>query len=125
MQLRWGGVFFRAAERRGGVKADHIIIVKSKHSMVLMANGKPLRSYSVALGRSDGAKERQGDHKTPVGQYVIDQKNAQSRFHRMSCPLQLVRASESARFEFSCKLCRQPPSGLCECGKRFLLSTFV
>jgi murein L,D-transpeptidase YafK len=65
----------------GGVKADHIIIVKSKHSMVLMANGKPLRSYRVALGKSQGAKERQGDHKTPEGEYVIDQKNAQSRFH--------------------------------------------
>jgi murein L,D-transpeptidase YafK len=65
----------------GAVKADRIIIVKSKHSMVLMANGKPLRSYRVALGKADGAKERQGDHKTPVGQYVIDQKNAQSRFH--------------------------------------------
>ena len=64
-----------------GGKADRIIIVKSKHSMVLMANGKPLKSYRVALGKSDGAKERQGDHKTPEGQYVIDQKNAQSRFH--------------------------------------------
>ena len=64
-----------------GDKADRIIIVKSKHSMVLMANGKPIKSYRVALGKSDGAKERQGDHKTPEGQYVIDQKNAQSRFH--------------------------------------------
>jgi murein L,D-transpeptidase YafK len=64
-----------------GGKADRIVIVKSKHSMVLMANGKPLKSYHVALGKSDGAKERQGDHKTPEGEYVIDQKNAQSRFH--------------------------------------------
>ena len=65
----------------GGVKADRIVILKSKHLMTLMANGKTLRSYRVALGRSDGAKERQGDHKTPEGQYVIDQKNSQSRFH--------------------------------------------
>ena len=64
-----------------GSKADRIIILKSKHSMVLMSNGKPLRSYHVALGKSGGDKERQGDHKTPEGQYVIDQKNAQSRFH--------------------------------------------
>jgi murein L,D-transpeptidase YafK len=65
----------------GGVKADRIVILKSKHLMTLMANGKTLRSYRVALGRSDGAKERQGDHKTPEGRYVIDQKNSQSRFH--------------------------------------------
>jgi murein L,D-transpeptidase YafK len=62
-------------------KADQIVIEKSQHSMVLMKNGKPLRSYQVALGRSSGPKVRQGDHKTPEGQYVIDQKNAQSRFH--------------------------------------------
>jgi murein L,D-transpeptidase YafK len=65
----------------GGVKADRIVILKSKHLMTLMSNGKPLRSYRVALGKSDGAKERQGDHKTPEGQYAIDQRNAQSRFH--------------------------------------------
>ena len=68
-------------ENVGAVKADQIVIVKSKHEMILMANGKPLRTYRVALGKSGGAKERQGDHKTPEGQYVIDQKNAQSRFH--------------------------------------------
>jgi murein L,D-transpeptidase YafK len=62
-------------------KADRIVIVKSEHMMTLMANGKPLRSYRVALGKATGNKERQGDHKTPEGQYVIDQKNAQSRFH--------------------------------------------
>jgi murein L,D-transpeptidase YafK len=49
--------------------------------MVLISNGEVLRSYRVALGRANGAKERQGDHKTPEGQYVIDEKNAQSRFH--------------------------------------------
>jgi len=51
-----------------GGKADRIIIVKSKHSMVLMANGKPIKSYRVALGKSDGAKERQGDHKVTNNQ---------------------------------------------------------
>ena len=49
--------------------------------MTLFAKGKPLKTYSVSLGRSAGDKERQGDHKTPLGQYLIDQKNAQSRFH--------------------------------------------
>lgn len=62
-------------------KADRIVIVKSQHSMTLMAEGQPLKSYKVALGTASGAKERQGDHKTPEGQYIIDRKNAQSRFH--------------------------------------------
>jgi murein L,D-transpeptidase YafK len=64
-----------------GAMADRVVILKSQHLMILKANGKTLRSYRVALGRTEGAKERQGDHKTPVGQYVIDQKNAQSQFH--------------------------------------------
>jgi murein L,D-transpeptidase YafK len=64
-----------------GRKADRIVITKSQHIMTLFADGKALKTYKVALGRSTGAKQRQGDHKTPVGQYVIDQKNSQSRFH--------------------------------------------
>lgn len=62
--------------------ADRIIITKSSHSMTLMANGHVLKVYRVALGRGPaGPKERQGDHKTPEGQYLIDRKNAHSRFH--------------------------------------------
>lgn len=50
--------------------------------MTLMANGHVLKVYRVALGRGPaGPKERQGDHKTPEGQYLIDRKNAHSRFH--------------------------------------------
>ena len=82
--LLCGGVGLGCSSARlnpEGGKADRIVIEKSKHSMVLMSNGKPLKSYRVALGKSDGTKERQGDHKTPEGQYVIDEKNAQSRFH--------------------------------------------
>lgn len=70
--------------------ADRIVVVKSSHTMTLMANGQVLKVYKVALGRGPaGPKERQGDHKTPEGQYVIDRKIARSRFHlalRVSYP---------------------------------------
>ena len=63
-------------------KADRIVVVKSKHTMTLMAGGHALKVYKVALGRGpSGAKEYEGDNKTPEGEYVIDQKNAKSRFH--------------------------------------------
>ncbi len=63
-------------------QADHILIVKSKRSMTLMRGAQILKTYSVALGTVPrGAKEKQGDHKTPEGNYVIDAKNAYSRFH--------------------------------------------
>jgi murein L,D-transpeptidase YafK len=63
-------------------KADRIVVVKSKHTMTLLAGGRTLKVYKVALGRGgSGPKERAGDNKTPEGDYVIDQKNAKSRFH--------------------------------------------
>jgi len=66
----------------GDQKADRIVVVKSKHTMKLMAKDRILKVYTIALGRgSSGPKERTGDNKTPEGQYVIDQKNATSRFH--------------------------------------------
>lgn len=63
-------------------KADRIVVVKSKHTMTLMAGGHALKIYKVALGRGPlGPKEHAGDNKTPEGEYVIDQKNTKSRFH--------------------------------------------
>jgi murein L,D-transpeptidase YafK len=62
--------------------ADRIVIVKSSHTMTLMDNGRILKVYKVALGRGGaGPKLRTGDSKTPEGDYIIDQKNARSRFH--------------------------------------------
>jgi len=63
-------------------QADQIVIVKSAHTMTLMSGGKILKTYKVALGRGHGGpKEHAGDHKTPEGSYVVDSKNAHSRFY--------------------------------------------
>jgi murein L,D-transpeptidase YafK len=62
---------------------DRIVIVKSRREMTLMAGAKTLKTYKVALGAQPvGTKERQGDHKTPEGHYIIDAKIEHSRFHR-------------------------------------------
>ena len=64
-------------------QADRIVVVKSQRTMTLMSRGQVLRTYKVALGRTPvGAKQRQGDGKTPEGEYVVDAKNAHSQFHR-------------------------------------------
>jgi len=63
-------------------EADKILIVKSAHTMTLLSGGKMLKTYKVALGGAPvGPKRVEGDHKTPEGNYVIDAKNAHSRFH--------------------------------------------
>ena len=63
------------------VLADHIVVVKSTHTMTLFAKGKPIHIYQVALGRSAGRKLQQGDHRTPEGHYVIDSHNPHSAYH--------------------------------------------
>ena len=51
--------------------------------MTLLANGRVLKTYKVALGRGPGkAKQREGDHETPEGHYIVDSRNAHSHFHR-------------------------------------------
>jgi murein L,D-transpeptidase YafK len=65
------------------VKADSILILKKDHVMELLAGGKVIRTYKVALGRGGlAAKEKEGDGRTPEGHYVIDSKNAASHYHK-------------------------------------------
>lgn len=63
--------------------ADQVVINKSKRELLLLRKGKLLRSYKVALGRNPvGAKQFQGDGKTPEGAYTISGRNVRSAFHR-------------------------------------------
>ena len=58
-------------------KADQVFVVKSQRTLTLLSHGKVLRTYKVALGGSPvGAKEQQGDHKTPEGHYLLDRRSA-------------------------------------------------
>jgi len=63
-------------------QADRVLIQKSARQLTLLRNGKPLRSYHVSLGsHPKGAKEREGDGRTPEGVYTIDSRNAYSKYH--------------------------------------------
>ena len=63
--------------------ADQVLVLKGERTMKLLAHGKVLRSYKVALGGEPvGAKQQQGDHKTPEGQYVLDRRNPLSKYYR-------------------------------------------
>ena len=63
--------------------AEQILIEKSAHRLTLLRTGKSLRVYRISLGKNPiGRKEREGDGKTPEGQYVIDRKIIHSGFHR-------------------------------------------
>jgi murein L,D-transpeptidase YafK len=78
-------------------KVDRIVIEKKKRTLALMAGAKILKTYKVALGGQPvGAKDRQGDHKTPEGIYSVDAKNPNSQFYKalhISYPNQVDRAN--------------------------------
>ncbi len=64
-------------------RAYSILILKKDHVLELIAGGKVIRTYKVALGSGGlAAKEREGDGRTPEGHYVIDSRNEHSAYHR-------------------------------------------
>jgi murein L,D-transpeptidase YafK len=66
-----------------GARADLILVEKARRRLTLYADGRPLKSYRVALGWNPaGHKQREGDGRTPEGRYHIDLKKADSAFHR-------------------------------------------
>jgi len=64
-------------------RADSVLVLKHDHKLELLKDGKVIRTYKVALGRGGLApKEREGDERTPEGHYIIDSRNADSRFYK-------------------------------------------
>lgn len=64
-------------------KADSIVVFKSKRELQLLKGRNVLKTYKISLGSVPiGAKQRQGDHKTPEGKYTVAGRNAKSQFHR-------------------------------------------
>jgi murein L,D-transpeptidase YafK len=76
-----GGV--PAQQQSAPQKADTILILKKDHVMELLAGGKLIRAYKVALGQGGLApKVRQGDGRTPEGHYIIDAKYTVTHYHK-------------------------------------------
>lgn len=62
---------------------DRLVMYKSKRTLLAYAQGKLLKSYQVSLGGQPvGAKEIEGDLKTPEGLYYINDKNQYSDYHK-------------------------------------------
>ncbi|MEY2545603.1 MAG: hypothetical protein QOG48_720 [Verrucomicrobiota bacterium] len=84
-----------------GVSVDHIVVKKAAHTLSIFHDGKKIKTYRVALGRAPiGAKEQEGDMKTPEGSYTIDHHKSDSAFHRalhISYPSEQDIARASAR----------------------------
>ncbi|MEP6729950.1 MAG: L,D-transpeptidase family protein [bacterium] len=61
---------------------DSIVVEKKAHTLTLFRDGKPMRTYLVALGgKPVGDKLRSGDNRTPEGVFYIDARQPNSKYH--------------------------------------------
>ncbi|MER2520205.1 MAG: L,D-transpeptidase family protein [Bdellovibrionales bacterium] len=79
-----------AKPQEGQIRITHIVVRKARREMQLY-NGKTIiRSYAIALGKGGlEPKTKEGDNKTPEGNYTIVSRNPRSAFHlalRISYP---------------------------------------
>jgi len=59
-----------------------LVVYKKDRLLELYDGSKLVKSYSVVLGFApEGDKEKEGDGKTPEGEFYVFTKNAKSRFH--------------------------------------------
>lgn len=59
-----------------------IIVHKSKKILEVWENGQLMKSYPIAVGKdSKDHKEREGDMRTPEGEYRVCVKNPKSKYH--------------------------------------------
>ena len=65
-----------------GPPVTQISVNKGQRRMYLLSGQKVLKSYDIGLGNQPvGAKQFEGDGKTPEGIYFIDRFNPRSRYH--------------------------------------------
>ena len=83
--------------RCGVLRADLVVVSKKRREMVLLRGESVLRTYRIALGREPvGPKRQEGDGRTPEGRYVIDRRNAKSKYH-LSLHISYPDAADLAR----------------------------
>jgi murein L,D-transpeptidase YafK len=62
--------------------ADQIVVDKSRQLLHLLQDDHLMRSYNIAMGANPvGHKREQGDERTPEGNYLIEYKNPNSKYH--------------------------------------------
>jgi murein L,D-transpeptidase YafK len=75
--------FYPEEKLPSDILIDKIVVYKSQRQMFVYSNGQLLKTYKISLGRQPiGAKEFEGDKKTPEGFYSINDKNPNSGYHK-------------------------------------------
>lgn len=65
-----------------GPEVTRVVVLKGERRMYLLHHQKVLSTYAFGLGfQPTGDKKFEGDGRTPEGEYVIDRRNPNSKFH--------------------------------------------
>lgn len=76
-------MFFLSSVCIASEKADLVMVDKTKKVLILKSGDKILDEFHISLGGNPkGHKEREGDEKTPEGDYILDYKNANSKYYK-------------------------------------------
>jgi murein L,D-transpeptidase YafK len=68
---------------RASAMADKVLVLKGERKLLLMKGDEVLKTYSVSLGGNPvGPKIREGDSRTPEGNYVLDRHNSHSQYYK-------------------------------------------
>ena len=105
-------------------KDDYVVVHKAKRNTALCKNGALVKNLRSGLGTVPvGAKEKQGDGKTPEGVFYVPRVVPDSTYHRafiLSYPtpadaakgvaMQLINAAQRSQIESAHAACAEPPS---------------
>ena len=77
---------------------EKVLVLKSAHRLQLIADGKPLKTYRISLGKAakKGPKLIEGDKRTPEGFYWIDWRKTSDKFN-LSMHISYPNITDSAR----------------------------
>lgn len=82
LMLALGACTASKFETYNGPEVTRILVFKEERKMYLMHGDRALKVYDVGLGFApQGHKIREGDGRTPEGEYMIDRRNPNSQFH--------------------------------------------
>jgi murein L,D-transpeptidase YafK len=78
----WAAAYLNLHPLPPDAVADRVVVEKSARRLTLLRGKTGLKTYRVALGRAPtGAKEYEGDQRTPEGIYSIDFHKPDSDYH--------------------------------------------
>ena len=76
-------LLFLTLNLQANLLVDEVKVFKTKHRLELLYHGQVTKIYNVMIGRGGlNPKREQGDLLVPEGNYILDDKNDDSKFHR-------------------------------------------